>query len=492
MRPTDIQAMTAVGRTLAPRNSPAALLHGWGRAVLLAMAWMAGAALVLIASAFEARAQGAGAADKRIALVIGNARYPKVPLANPENDARLIAARLRALGFEVTDQYNLGVVQFRRVLRDFARRVQQDDAIAVLYYAGHGVQIDGRNFLLPVDINLRDQEEVKDESVDIDELFIGRIDKVGSFPRIVILDACRNNPFAGKTRNIRSAGGLAEMGARGTLIAFASAPGAAAEDGPDGGNSVYSKSLAEEMMAPGIEVEQMFKNVRVRVLRDTEGRQLPWVNTSLTSDFSFNPSSGAAGRAAGAAGARQGGAARPPSQPPKDIETALENARRDRERESARTSTPAAAVPVPSPAPAAAPPAQQMAVAPPAARTEAPGTPPRRYLPRDEIQQLIVGKSHSFEDGSPQEVQRWDLRSSGLIYYNSQAVGRAGVNGSGRWELKDDGSLCVRFNTAPPMQPNQARRPDSGCWQFYRDGQKLIRASSAATPGLPQVEIEVR
>jgi hypothetical protein len=97
------------------------------------------------------------------------------------------------------------------------RRVQEDDAIAVLYYAGHGVQIDGRNYLLPVDINLRDQEEVKDESVDIEELFLSRIEKARSHPRIVILDACRDNPFAGKTRNIRSAGGLAEMGARGTL-----------------------------------------------------------------------------------------------------------------------------------------------------------------------------------------------------------------------------------------------------------------------------------
>ena len=104
----------------------------------------------------------------------------------------------------------------------------------------------------------------------------------------------------------------------------------------------------------------------------------------------------------------------------------------------------------------------------------------------------MVGRSHSFEDGNPQEVQRWDLRSSGLIYYNSQAVGRAGANGSGRWELKDDGSLCVRFNAAPPLQPNQARRPDSGCWQFYREGQRLIRASSAGTPGLPQVEINLR
>lgn len=473
--------------------------------------WRAWVVVALALSAVclpAAQAQVGAGADKRIALVIGNARYQKFPLANPENDARLVATRLRALGFEVTDQYNLGVVQFRRALRDFARRVQQDDAIAVLYYAGHGVQIDGRNFLLPVDINLRDQEEVKDESVDIDELFIGRIDKVGSFPRIVILDACRNNPFAGKTRNIRAAGGLAEMGARGTLIAFASAPGAAAEDGPDGGNSIYSKSLAEEMMAPGIEVEQMFKNVRVRVLRDTNGRQLPWVNTSLTSDFSFNPS-GAGGRVAGAASARQGTSARPPAQQPKDIETALENARR--ERDSARVAAPPAAAPSTSPAaaspanpaqPIAVPPltpppspspqpAPQVAVAPPstALPPAQPAASSRQFLARDELQQLLAGKSHSFEDGNPQEVQRWELRGSGLIYYNSQAVGRAGVNGSGRWELKDDGSLCVRFNTAPPQQPNQARRPDSGCWQFYREGQKLMRASTAGTPGLPQVEI---
>lgn len=507
--PTDIVGMTALCRTRP--------LAAW-RMVLL---WLrtcialASAALALLGVCVPAaQAQVGAGADKRIALVIGNARYQKFPLANPENDARLIATRLRALGFDVTDQYNLGVVQFRRALRDFARRVQQDDAIAVLYYAGHGVQIDGRNFLLPVDINLRDQEEVKDESVDIDELFIGRIDKVGSFPRIVILDACRNNPFAGKTRNIRSAGGLAEMGARGTLIAFASAPGAAAEDGPDGGNSIYSKSLAEEMMAPGIEVEQMFKNVRVRVLRDTDGRQLPWVNTSLTSDFSFNPS-GAGGRVAGAASARQGTSARPPAQPAKDIETALENARR--ERDSARvaaappaaapsTSSAAASPAVPaqpaavlpltpppsSPSPQPAPqPAPQVAVAPPstALPPARPAASSRQFLARDELQQLLAGKSHSFEDGNPQEVQRWELRTGGLVYYNSQAVGRAGVNGSGRWELKDDGSLCVRFNTAPPMQPNQARRPDSGCWQFYRDGQKLMRASTAGTPGLPQVEI---
>ncbi|MDM0108102.1 caspase family protein [Variovorax sp. J22R24] len=230
--------------------------------------------------------------EKRIALVVGNARYPTMPLANPENDARLIADNLRKLGFEVNEQVNLGVIPFRRALRDFARRVQENDSVAVLYYAGHGVQIDGRNYLLPVDINLRDQEEVKDESVDIEELFLSRLDKARSHARIVILDACRDNPFAGKTRNIRSAGGLAEMGARGTLIAYASAPGAPAEDGLAGRNSVYTRNLGEEMMVPGLEVEQMFKNVRVKVLQDTKERQVPWVNTSLTSNFSFNPAQG--------------------------------------------------------------------------------------------------------------------------------------------------------------------------------------------------------
>jgi len=471
--------------------------------------WMAAMVLAAVAAVPGAvQAQPAPGADKRIALVIGNARYPKFPLANPENDARLIATRLRSLGFEVTDQYNLGVIQFRRALRDFAKRVQQDDAIAVLYYAGHGVQIDGRNFLLPVDINLRDQEEIKDESVDIDELFIGRIDKVGSFPRIVILDACRNNPFAGKTRNIRSAGGLAEMGARGTLIAFASAPGAAAEDGPDGGNSIYSKSLAEEMTTPGIEVEQMFKNVRVKVLRDTQGRQLPWVNTSLTSDFTFNPS-GAGRRVAAAAPAPSPSQSTPPSTTraqaakpapaavPKDIESALADARRERDSQPAAAAQPVAPAAATSPAPAPVAPAPVsppavVALAPPVAAPLPSASPAgvRQYLQREELQQLLAGKSHSFEDGSPQEVQRWDLRTGGLVYYNSQAVGRAGASGAGRWELKDDGSLCIRFNAAPPLQPNQARRPDSGCWQFYRDGQKLMRASVAGTPGLPVVEIQ--
>jgi uncharacterized caspase-like protein len=235
------------------------------------------------------------AEPRKIALVVGNARYASLPLNNPENDARVVASALRQLGFTVTEHVNLSVKDFRRVLREYARRLQNDDGIGVFYYAGHGVQIDGRNYLLPVDINLRDEEEVKDEAVDVDELFISRLENARAQVRIVILDACRDNPFTTrKTRNIRAVGGLAEMAARGALIAYSSAPGATAEDGPPGTNSVYTRHLVKEMLAEGVEVEQMFKSVRVKVLQDTKGRQVPWVNTSMTRDFSFNPRRGPA------------------------------------------------------------------------------------------------------------------------------------------------------------------------------------------------------
>ena len=447
-------------------------------------------------------------ADKRIALVIGNARYPKVPLDNPENDARLIAANLRKLGFEVNEQINVNVLQFRRALREFARRVQEDDAIAVLYYAGHGVQIDGRNFLLPVDINLRDQEEVKDESVDIEELFLSRIEKARSHPRIVILDACRDNPFAGKTRNIRSAGGLAEMGARGTLIAFASAPGAPAEDGPSGRNSVYTKHLAEEMMVPGLEVEQMFKNVRVKVLRDTRERQLPWVNTSLTSNFSFNPQRGATparprrrrrarrrGRRPCArrrfASSRAGASSRTSSRSSWKARNAISmraasprrrpcSRRRHKRLRSDR--------PPPQPQPTPQPAPQVAALSPPASSTP-PASSARRFLDRTELEQLLVGKTHTLKDIGAAYQIRWDMRSGGLIYFNAQSIGNASSSGSGRWELKSDGSLCARFNPVPPGRLADARRPDDGCWYYYREGEKLLRAGAALRDGQPQAEI---
>ncbi|HEV8110763.1 MAG TPA: caspase family protein [Burkholderiales bacterium] len=259
-----------------------------------------GGALLASALALAASAQGTEAAaplptakgsmgERRVALVIGNARYPTIPLNNPENDARVVGATLRGLGFEVTEHVNLPVRKFRQVLRDYVRTLQSTEGVGLLYYAGHGVQIDGRNYLLPVDINLRDEEEIKDEAIDIDDLFVSKLERAKTRGLIVILDACRDNPFRGKTRNIQAAGGLAEMGARGALIAYSAAPGATAEDGAEGGNGVFTRHLVREMLEQGVEVETMFKNVRVKVLRDTSKRQMPWVNSSLTVDFQFNP-----------------------------------------------------------------------------------------------------------------------------------------------------------------------------------------------------------
>lgn len=261
--------------------------------------WLAALCLGL-AVLLQAVAAPALAAEKRIALVVGNARYPNNPLANPENDARLIAGALRKLGFEVTEKINLGSREFRKEVIDFANRTEGQEGIALLYYAGHGVQVDGKNYLIPVDIALNDERTVKWESIDI-ERFLGEMGKPGRQARIVVLDACRDNPFAARTRAIQAAGGLAEMRAYGTLIAYASAPGAAAEDGPPGTNSIYSRHLAHEMQSEGLQIEEMFRNVRVKVYRDTAERQIPWDHSSLTVKVVLNPSrSGGSSEAASA------------------------------------------------------------------------------------------------------------------------------------------------------------------------------------------------
>lgn len=251
------------------------------------LAWLAPVpALGTAAPAWAAAEPG----TRRVALVIGNAQYAQLPLPNPENDARLIGGTLKSLGFDVQVHLNLKARDFKRVLRDFGRRMDDDDAASVFYYAGHGMQIDRRNYLLPVDLNLRDEGEVRDEAIDLDDALLSRIDRVRPRARIFIIDACRDNPFADRPNVRRSSGaGLAEMAAPGALIAFSAAPGRTAEDGPAGGNSVYCRWLAQEMRSEGIEVEEMLKNVRVKVLRETQERQIPWVNTSMVVNFVFNP-----------------------------------------------------------------------------------------------------------------------------------------------------------------------------------------------------------
>lgn len=234
-------------------------------------------------------ARGETGLQRRVALVIGNGRYPELPLNNPEHDARLVARTLRTLGFEVVEELNLPSREFRRIVREFAQRMNDDQVASVFYYAGHAVQIGGRNFLVPVDIALRDEAEVRDEAIDLQASLLAHVARVRPRARIFIIDACRDDPFAARGQAARKADGLAEMAAPGALIAFSAAPGRVAEDGPVGGNSVYTRHLAAELRAPGIEVEEMMKAVRIKVLRDTGQRQIPWVNTSMVVNFMFNP-----------------------------------------------------------------------------------------------------------------------------------------------------------------------------------------------------------
>lgn len=236
---------------------------------------------------------------RRVALVIGNSAYAVGRLRNPTHDARAMAEALRELGFDVTHLQDLGMARMKRALREFGGELK-GGGVGLFYYAGHGVQIKGENYLIPVDAAPESAEEVEYETVSAG-LVLAQLAGNAGGTNIVILDACRNNPFA---RGIRSANkGLAEVSVPvGTLVAFATAPGAVASDGPDSSNGVYTQELLRFMRVPGLSIEEVFKRVRVAVRERTQGRQTPWEESSLTADFYFTPpeASGSGGTPAGA------------------------------------------------------------------------------------------------------------------------------------------------------------------------------------------------
>ena len=221
------------------------------------------------------------AANERIALVIGNAAYPDIPLANPVNDARLIAGALRGQGFQVIKTLDAGENEMKLAIKDFGNRLKaaQGAAIGLLYYAGHGVQVQGENYLIPVDALIEDEGDVDIYAINANAI-LRTLEDARNGLNIVILDACRNNPF---TRSFRAATrGLATMSApTGTLIAYSTSPGSVALDG-DGVNSHYTAALAAAIGEPGVPVEKVFKNVRDSVLAETQGKQTPWEASSLT------------------------------------------------------------------------------------------------------------------------------------------------------------------------------------------------------------------
>ncbi len=227
-------------------------------------------------------------ADKRVALVLGNSAYQNVPpLANPVNDAALIADTLKRAGFDVVDfRQNLSALETRRVLRDFADKATNAD-IAVIYYAGHGIEIDGNNYLIPVDARLERDNDVYDEAFSLDRVLVA-VESAKKL-RLVILDACRDNPFAQtmrKTLATRAIGrGLAkiEPDTPNTLIAYSAKAGSTAQDG-DGKNSPFTVALANHLTTPGLDVRRALGFVRDDVRKATFNRQEPYVYGSLGGD----------------------------------------------------------------------------------------------------------------------------------------------------------------------------------------------------------------
>ena len=230
----------------------------------------------------SAQANAPGGA--RLALVIGNGAYPApADLPNPVRDAEAMAAALERTGFGVTLLRDASAEAMRSALADFGRRLQGRQAIALLYYAGHGVQIDWRNYMLPVDARFDSAATVRAAGLDLAEV-LKTLKDAGTRTNIVVLDACRDNPFAGQT----GGRGLAPMDAHpGTFLAYATAPGHVALDGREGGNSLYTGALVRELARPQARIEDIFKRVRLQVRQRSGGKQVPWESTSLEDDFVF-------------------------------------------------------------------------------------------------------------------------------------------------------------------------------------------------------------
>jgi len=233
---------------------------------------------------------GAARAENRLALVIGQSAYRAViALPNPVNDAKAVGQLLTDSGFEVTNVADLSQKDMNREISDFAAKIaaKGPDTVALVFYAGHGLQVDGENYLLPVDIDVQREADIPLQAVRLNDL-LNTLNSVPSRMRILLLDACRNNPFPAISGTIGRGLALvdAKTGAPGTFLSYSTSPGAGAEDG-NGTNSPYTTALLAAAREPGLPIEAAFKRVRLAVNKATAGRQTPWDSSSLTEDFRF-------------------------------------------------------------------------------------------------------------------------------------------------------------------------------------------------------------
>ena len=237
------------------------------------------------ALAAEQKASALLRAPKR-ALVIGNSAYRVSPLANPANDARAMAAALKEIGFEVALALDLARAEMLAAARSYTDALERGKAVGLFYYAGHGMQLAWRNYLLPVDAVLKGPEDVPRACLDLNTVIEG-ISRAANPMNLIVLDACRENPFARDFRVEQK--GLSQLDAPvDTLLAYATSPGNVASDGA-GANGLYTENLLREMRVPEAKIEDVFKRVRLAVRRASSGAQVPWESTSLEDDFWFIP-----------------------------------------------------------------------------------------------------------------------------------------------------------------------------------------------------------
>lgn len=259
-------------------------LHRLGRAIIFGM----------LLTAVLPLCHATGNVVQKVALVIGNQRYAEdKPLPNAINDVNLMAKTLTGLGFAVTQRQDLNRTAFAAAVTEFAARIPEG-ATALVYYAGHGMQIGGNNYLNPVDMQLTSEVGAQMHSYSLKQM-LESLARSKSAVNIVILDACRNNPFqpqgAVRYRSFGNRGLSRVQAPRGTLVAYSTGPGLLAADGTEG-NSVYTAALARHLTEPGQEIEKIFKRVATEVRKKTFDDQIPWYDTSLTDEYYLKPPEG--------------------------------------------------------------------------------------------------------------------------------------------------------------------------------------------------------
>jgi len=222
--------------------------------------------------------------ENRYALVIGNGNYPLYPLKNAKKDAADISSLLNRFGFEVMYESDVNFEEMDVAIDKFYWKIK-NGGVGLFYFAGHGVQVGNSNYLIPTDVVISSESDVRYKCIDVGRI-LGKIEDAGNKMNVVILDACRNNPFSRSYRSINR--GLAQMDApAGTLIAYSTSPGKVASDG-DGENSVYTKNLLHYISTTELSIYDIFMHTRIAVMKETDGKQIPWESSSLTGYFYFN------------------------------------------------------------------------------------------------------------------------------------------------------------------------------------------------------------